>query len=81
MIGVYTWSNGTKARITFKNDKLIFDDRLIFPENDFRMEYRGACKNGNVMHGRGTLTLENGKSFTVSRSCFWLEWCNNLPIR
>ena len=60
--GVYKWANGFRAPITFKTDEsLKFGNRLIFPENDFRMEYRGprSTQYGHNMPGRGTLFLKN----------------------
>ena len=65
--GVYTWSNGIKARITFnQKEDIIFEDppRLIYPEDDFRMEYRGSVRDKNVMDGRGELMLKEGTVFT-----------------
>ena len=40
--GVYTWENGTRARVTTKANQLLFDLPLIFPQDDFRREYAGA---------------------------------------
>ena len=58
-----------QAQFTLK-EEIQFDRRLIFPEDDFRMEYRGAVKE-NTMHGKGTLTLKSLKSYTG-------EWENNV---
>ena len=60
------WASGERARFTYIEECLTFDDsRIIFPETDFRLEYRGGLKNGNIMHGLGTLTLKQvGKTFT-----------------
>ena len=33
----------------------------MFPENDFKKEYKGSLKGGYVMHGKGELTLKNGR--------------------
>ena len=44
--------------------EIIFEQPLIFPEDDFRKEYHGSVKSGCIMHGEGMLTLKNGKSFT-----------------
>ena len=44
---------------------MTFDSRIIFPEDDFRMEYRGELKDNNIPHGQGTLTLKGG-SITFS---------------
>ena len=43
--GVYTWENGERARFTYIEDSFTFqDNRIVFPENDFRLEYRGGLK-------------------------------------
>ena len=58
------WVNGDIARFTYSSDKFTFEDnRIIFPENDFKMEYRGEVVNEHVMHGTGTLTLKNGAAY------------------
>ena len=54
--------NGDRARFTIEKDALKFDRRVIFPENDFRMEYRGDIKDDHIMHGEGCLVLEDGKT-------------------
>ena len=60
ILGVYMWASGIKAPIKFKKDGSIgHQNRLIFPEEDFRMEYRGTTKEGSTMHGDGTLILKN----------------------
>ena len=41
---------------------MVFDNRLIFAENDFRLEYRGGVKDGHILNGQGTLTLRDGKT-------------------
>ena len=64
LIGVYTWANGIKARFIVEQDEIILDSRIIFADDDFRLEYRGNVKDNNVMHGRGTLTLKGGKTYT-----------------
>ena len=54
------WASGTKQPIRFMQDGSIdYQHRLIFPEEDFRMEYRGTTKEGSTMHGDGTLILKN----------------------
>ena len=61
ILGVYKWLNGIRTRINFKQDgSFVQDDRprLIYPENDFRMEYQGFVKD-NLMHGPGTLILKD----------------------
>ena len=46
------WASGIKTPIKFKKDGSIgHQNRLIFPEEDFRMEYRGETKDGHIMHG------------------------------
>ena len=42
---------------------MIYDDRIRFPDDDFRREYTGTLANGQVMHGAGHLTLKNGKTY------------------
>ena len=42
----------------------IFDQLIIYNENDYRLEYKGNVKNDFVPHGKGTLTVKSGKSFT-----------------
>ena len=51
MVGVYTWANGDRARITFRSNKIIFGNRLIFAESDACLEYRGGLREGHLMHG------------------------------
>ena len=65
--GVYTWVNGIKTRITFNQEEgIIFENlpRLIYPEDDFRMEYRGSVRDMNIMDGNGELMLKDGTIFT-----------------
>ena len=59
ILGVYIWSNGDKARVIFEKSKIIFGNRLIFADNDARLEYSGGLKEGHFMHGQGTLTLRD----------------------
>ena len=62
--GVYTWDDGTEARVTSKANHLLFDLPLIFPVDDYRSEYAGGfLMKGPVMHGEGTLTTRSGKTF------------------
>ena len=62
--GVYSWANGVQARVTSHDGAMLFDLPLVFPEEDFRAEYAGAfLTEGPVLHGHGTLTLKNGKTF------------------
>ena len=61
-LGVYTWKNGDRARFTIENGAMKFDRRVLFPEDDFRMEYRGEVKDDHIMHGQGSLVLEDGKT-------------------
>ena len=49
-----------------------FDPRIIYAEDDFRMEYRGELKENTTPHGQGTLTLKE-KSITFSG-----EWANGV---
>ena len=37
---------------------------LIYPDEDYRKEYTGEVKDNNIPHGKGTLTLKNGKNFS-----------------
>ena len=62
-VGVYVWANGIKAPVSFKDGKICFGQRLIYPDNDYRLEYRGEVKDKNIMHGKGTLTLKSGSTF------------------
>lgn len=57
--GVYTFANGIQCRIVEKDNALEFEDRLIFPPDDYRLEYRGGIKNGCIMHGHGILIVKN----------------------
>ena len=34
--GIYTWENGTRARVTTKANQPLFDLPLIFPPDDYR---------------------------------------------
>ena len=43
---------------------MTFEDPVIYPEDDFRKEYRGQVKDGYVLHGEGTLILKSGKEFS-----------------
>ena len=65
--GIYTWENGDKARFTYDPvaENFIFSDsRVVFPESDFKLEYRGELKEGHIMHGLGTLTLRCNMTYT-----------------
>ena len=58
-----------------------FDPRIIFPEDDFRMEYRGTLKDKNIPHGQGTLTL---KADSAKFSGEWVDGDskeNNLKLK
>ena len=35
--GVYTFSNGVQVRFTYERGKMVYENRLIFPEDDFRL--------------------------------------------
>ena len=37
---------------------MVISNRLIFPEDDFRIEYEGQRKDGYIMHGKGTLLVK-----------------------
>ena len=41
MLGVYYWANGDRQRVTFDQNELIFDNRVIYSDDDFRLEYFG----------------------------------------
>ena len=43
---------------------MVFENRLVFPDEDFRTEYRGDIKDNYTMHGTGTLTIQGKKTFT-----------------
>lgn len=50
--------------MTFSSDgSKHFDQRLIYPENDWRAEYRGDTKDNCVPHGKGILLAKNGEEF------------------
>ena len=38
---------------------MVRSDRLIFAEDDYRVEYRGGHKDDGNMQGHGTLTLRD----------------------
>lgn len=62
--GVYIYQNGIRTRFYSEpNKEMVLDARLIYPDEDYRLEYRGET-DGCRMHGRGTLTLKDGKAFT-----------------
>ena len=69
--GLYIWSDGVRQRITMnkQDDEMIFEKRLIFPEDDFRIEYRGELKDKRVLHGVGSLTVADEKTY----KSFWHE--------
>ena len=58
-LGAYTWANRDRARVFCKDDKLTFERRILYPYNDFKMEYRGDLKEGHIPHGEGRLTLKD----------------------
>ena len=64
LIGVYTWKSGVKANVTLHQGLMIFEQPLIYPQKDYRMEYVGDVKDEYIPHGEGTLTLKNGMVFT-----------------
>ena len=63
--GLYIWNDGIRQRVTMNNqeDKMIFEKRLIFPEDDFRIEYRGELKDKRILNGVGSLTITHGKTY------------------
>ena len=65
-LGVYIWYNQNRSRVTFGSDgmPMTFDHRLVFADNDFRVEYRGELDAYAAMHGKGTLSLKDGQSYT-----------------
>lgn len=65
-LGVYTFKNGVRVRFTKEKGNFNFDHRLIFPEDDVKLEYRGDVKDGCVMHGKGTLTLRSNHHLTYT---------------
>ena len=58
--GVKTFPDGTKVRFTKIDDQTVFEKRIVFPMKDYRLEYKGAVKECNIMHGHGTLTFKGG---------------------
>ena len=42
---------------------MVFDNRLVFADLDYRKEYTGDCMNGQIMHGEGVLTLKSGRVY------------------
>ena len=63
--GIYTFVDGTRVRFTVSPEQImVFEDRVIFPESDFRVEYRGQLKDRHIMHGQGTLTLRDGSTLS-----------------
>ena len=69
---MYINNDGTKSRITIIDDRIVKDKRIVYPETDFRMEYRGELKNDRIMNGEGTLVLRDGSSFTGD----WIDGIN-----
>ena len=63
--GLYIWSDGIRQRITMnkQESEMIFEKRLIFPEDDYRVEYRGELESKRVLQGKGSLTTRN-KTYT-----------------
>ena len=61
--GVYIWNNGTRQRVTMQEDEIVFEKRLIFPEEDYRIEYRGDLKDKCIIEGEGSLTVAIDKTF------------------
>ena len=61
--GIYTWNNSTKARVLNEKNQgeLTFYPRLVYPPDDFRLEYRGALKDGHIPDGKGVLVLKKMK--------------------
>ena len=68
---MYTFSCGVKIRCIMKAGQLVFDKRLIFPDDDFRVEYRGDLNDDQVMNGNGTLFVVGGTTYTA-------EWKNGI---
>ena len=46
-----------------QEDEIIFEKRLIFPEEDYRIELRSDFKDKCIIDGEGSLTVANGKTF------------------
>ena len=61
--GVHCFANKRMTRATFDGDEIFLEDRLTFPDNDFRIEYRGKFNDQGVMHGSGTLITRSEKAF------------------
>ena len=71
--GVYTFADGVKCRITFTDGKMNYENRLIFPDDEFRIEYRGEVRDRNIMHGKGSLIVRSGQKFEGD----WTEGVSN----
>ena len=55
--------------MTLNQGELSFFPRLIYPVDDYKLEYRGAVKDDYIPHGQGTLVLKNGMPLT----CHWTD--------
>ena len=63
-LGVYTWANGDRALVSNTDGKLTFGRRVVYPDNDFRLEYRGDVKEGHVPDGEGRLTIKGNIAYS-----------------
>ena len=45
-VGLYTWSSGVQASVSTTESGMVFSNKLVFPDQDFRKEYTGDCING-----------------------------------
>ena len=69
---MYINNDGTKSRINVINDRIVKDSRIVFPETDYRVEYRGELKNDRIMNGEGILVLKDGSTITGD----WIDGVN-----
>ena len=69
---MYINNDGTKSRINVINDRIVKDSRIVFPETDYRVEYRGELKNDRIMNGEGILVLRDGSPITGD----WIDGVN-----
>ena len=69
---MYINNDGTKSRINIINDRIVKDSRIVYPETDYRVEYRGELKNDCIMNGEGILVLKDGSTITGD----WIDGVN-----
>ena len=47
--------------------KMKVEQKLKYPESDFREEYTGKVKDGYIPHGQGTLKVKNSEEIFTGR--------------